>query len=107
MILTFCSVIGRSTLCSDERCLVEAMHRRVGGELEVIGAEAGMHLVALLPPGVSDVAISRRATEMRISAISFSTCYGKPPGRGVLILGYGGAGARQVHDWVGRLAMSF
>ena len=31
--------------------------------LEVIGAEAGMHLVALLPPGTNDVAVSRKAAQ--------------------------------------------
>ena len=31
--------------------LVEAIQNQMGDKLEVIGAEAGMHLVALLPPG--------------------------------------------------------
>jgi GntR family transcriptional regulator / MocR family aminotransferase len=59
--------------------------------LEVIGAEAGMHLVALLPPGVDDVAVSREAARGGISVTPLSTCYLKPPTRGGLILGYGGA----------------
>ncbi len=70
--------------------LVEAIHKRMEPKLEVIGAEAGMHLTALLPPGVSDVAISRRAAEMGISAMPLSSCYANPPRRGGLILGYGG-----------------
>jgi GntR family transcriptional regulator / MocR family aminotransferase len=86
--------------------LVQAIHKRMGDDLEVIGAEAGMHLVALLPPGVNDVAISRRAAEMGISAMPLSSCYAKPPLRGGLILGYGGADARQIHDGIRRLKMS-
>ncbi len=86
--------------------LVQAIHKRLGDDFEVIGAEAGMHLVALLPPGVSDVAISRRAAEMGISAMPLSSCYAKPPLRGGLILGYGGADARQIHDGIRRLKMS-
>jgi GntR family transcriptional regulator/MocR family aminotransferase len=86
--------------------LVEAIHKQMGDELEVIGAEAGMHLVALLRPGVSDVAISRRATERGISAMPLSSCYAKPPVRGGLILGYGGTDARQIHDGMRKLRMS-
>jgi GntR family transcriptional regulator/MocR family aminotransferase len=86
--------------------LVEAIHKRMGDDFEVIGAEAGMHLVALLPPGVSDVAISRRAAEMGISAMPLSSCYAKPPLRGGLILGYGGADTRQIHEGIRRLKMS-
>ena len=33
------------------RALIKAIHRQMGDMLEVIGAEAGMHLVALLPLG--------------------------------------------------------
>jgi len=86
--------------------LVQAIHKRLGDDFEVIGAEAGMHLVALLPPGVSDVAISRRAAKMRISTMPLSSCYANPPLRGGLILGYGGADARQIHDGIRRLKMS-
>jgi GntR family transcriptional regulator/MocR family aminotransferase len=35
-----------------------------------------------------------------------SVCYLKPPVRGGLILGYGGANARQIHDGIGKLRMS-
>jgi GntR family transcriptional regulator/MocR family aminotransferase len=84
--------------------LVKAIHKRMGDRLEVIGAEAGMHLVALLPPRVSDVAISRRAAEIGISAMPLSSCYTKPPVRGGLILGYGGMDAWQIHDGMRRLA---
>jgi len=85
--------------------LVEAIHKRMEPKLEVIGAEAGMHLTALLPPGVSDVAISRRAAEMGISAMPLSSCYANPPRRGGLILGYGGTDARQIQDGIRKLAM--
>ncbi len=86
--------------------LVEAIHKQMGQQLEVIGAEAGMHLVALLPPGVSDVMISKRAAEMGISAMPLSSCYAKPPLRGGLILGYGGTDARQIRDGICKLVMS-
>jgi GntR family transcriptional regulator/MocR family aminotransferase len=85
--------------------LAGAIHKRMGDKLEVIGAEAGMHLVGLLPPSVDDGAISKRATEMGISAMPLSSCYAKPPVRGGLILGYGGTDARQIHEGIRKLIM--
>jgi GntR family transcriptional regulator/MocR family aminotransferase len=86
--------------------LVKAIRLHMGEMLEVIGEEAGMHLVALLPPGTNDVATSRKAAQRGISAIPLSTCYLRPPARGGLILGYGGANAHQIHDGVRKLRLS-
>jgi GntR family transcriptional regulator / MocR family aminotransferase len=85
--------------------LVEGIQSQMSGKLEVIGAEAGMHLVALLPPGVSDVALSKKASAMGISAMPLSACYLKPPGRAGLILGYGGTDVRQIRDGIRKLRM--
>jgi len=83
--------------------LANSIQTQMGDWLEVIGAEAGMHLVALLPPGVNDVTVSRKAAERGISAMPLSSCYTKPPARGGLILGYGGASIHQIHDGVRKL----
>jgi GntR family transcriptional regulator/MocR family aminotransferase len=88
------------------KALVDAIGVQMGDMIEVRGDEAGMHLVAMLPPGVSDVAVSRKAAQSGISATPLSTCYSKPPARGGLILGYGGANPRQIHDGVCKLRMS-
>ena len=88
------------------RELVKAIHLEMGDTLEVIGAEAGMHLVARLPHGTSDVAVSRQAALRGISAIPLSSCYVIAPKRGGLILGYGGANLQQIHDGIRKLAMS-
>ncbi|MGA8409524.1 MAG: PLP-dependent aminotransferase family protein [Candidatus Acidiferrales bacterium] len=85
--------------------LVAAIEKQMDGRLEVLGAEAGMHLVALLPPGVSDVAVAKKAAKMGISAMPLSSCYLKPPARGGLILGYGGVDARQIRDGMSKLRM--
>jgi GntR family transcriptional regulator/MocR family aminotransferase len=88
------------------RALVKAIQTQMADMIEVIGAEAGMHLVALLPPGTNDVATSRKAAQKGISAMPLSICYSKPPTRGGLILGYGGANAHQIHDGIRKLRMS-
>jgi len=87
------------------RALVNALRLHLGEMTEVIGAEAGMHLVVLLRPDTDDVEVSRKAAQQGISAIPLSTCYLRAPTRGGLILGYGGADARQIHDGIRKLRM--
>jgi GntR family transcriptional regulator/MocR family aminotransferase len=83
--------------------LVDAIRTQMRDKLEVIGAEAGMHLVALLPRGVSDVAVSKKAAEIGLSAMPLSSCYLKSPVRGGLILGYGGTDSRQINEGIRKL----
>jgi GntR family transcriptional regulator/MocR family aminotransferase len=78
----------------------------MGDSLEVIGAEAGMHLAALLPSGADDVAVSKAAARRGISATPLSTCYLRPQARTGLILGYGGTNAHQIHDGIRKLNLS-
>jgi GntR family transcriptional regulator / MocR family aminotransferase len=85
--------------------LVEAIHKQMPGKLEVIGAEAGMHLVALLPEGVNDLAISKKAAELGIAAMPLTSCYESAPIRGGLILGYGGTDVRQIQQGIRKLGM--
>jgi len=83
--------------------LIEAIHKQLRDKLEVIGTEAGMHLVALLPPGIDDVAVSIKAASKGVSARPLSPCYVNPPARGGLILGYGGADVAEILDGVRKL----
>jgi GntR family transcriptional regulator/MocR family aminotransferase len=78
--------------------LVDAIRKEMGDNLEVLGEQAGMHLVALLPQGVSDVAVSVKAAKRGVSAVPLSSCYAKPPKRGGLILGYGGSDPAQIRE---------
>jgi GntR family transcriptional regulator/MocR family aminotransferase len=94
------------TLYMERRtALLEAIRTHMGDRLEVIGAEAGMQLVALLPPGVDDVAVSRKAAQRGVSARPLSMCYLNPPIRGGLILGYGGADVREIHEGIRKLKL--
>jgi len=85
--------------------LLEAIQKHMPDQLEVIGAEAGMQLVALLPHGVNDVAVSIKAAEQGVSARPLSLCYLNPPSRGGLILGYGGASTREIHEGIRKLKL--
>jgi GntR family transcriptional regulator / MocR family aminotransferase len=88
------------------KALIKAIHIQMSDMIEVVGAEAGMHLVALLPRGINDVMVSRRAAQRGISAMPLSICYLEPPTRGGLILGYGGANLHQIHEGISKLRMS-
>jgi GntR family transcriptional regulator/MocR family aminotransferase len=88
------------------KALVKAIRIEMGDMLEVIGAEAGMHLAALLTSGVNDVAVSTKAAQRGVSATPLSTCYLRPPARGGLILGYAGVNAHQMHDAIRKLKLS-
>ena len=87
--------------------LVDAIGKHMGDRLEVIGAEAGMQLTALLPRGIDDVAVARKAAQKGVSARPLSTCYLNPPERGGLILGYGGADVEEIREGVKKLKMCF
>jgi GntR family transcriptional regulator/MocR family aminotransferase len=86
--------------------LIKAIRSQMGDLLEVIGDAAGMHLLALLPPGINDVKVSRHAAQRRISVMPLSSCCLEPPARGGLILGYGGVNPHQIYDGIRRLRMS-
>jgi GntR family transcriptional regulator/MocR family aminotransferase len=101
----FARHIGRMRKLYAQRrsALVQAIKQQLDGKLEVLGAEAGMQLTALLPPGVDDVAVARKAAKKGVSARPLSACYLHAPARGGLILGYGGADVAAIHEAVQRL----
>jgi len=88
------------------KTLVAALRTQLGDTLDILGADAGMHVVALLPPGVDDMAVSRSAAGQGLATLPLSTCYVRPPDRGGLVLGYGGATLHQIRDGVRRLKAS-
>ena len=85
--------------------LVEAIRELMGGKLEVIGAEAGMHVAAFLPTGVDDVAVCRKAAERGVSVRPLSACYLRPQARGGLLLGYGGVDEAGIREGIRKLKL--
>ena len=85
-----------------ERChaLEESLRAEMGAMMEIVSADAGMHLVGLLPPGMHDVTISQKAAENSISAMPLSNCYLKRPSRPGLVLGYGASDRAQIQHGV-------
>ena len=86
--------------------MVRAIRLQIGDKVEVVGDEAGMHLVMLLPAGINDVVVSKRAAQRGVSAMPLSSCYLRAPDMRGLILGYGGTNQRQIQEGVSKLRMS-
>lgn len=83
--------------------LVEALRRELGTSLEVLGAEAGMHLVATLPKGLDDRSVSKQAADRDLWLWPLSSCYlGKALRQG-LILGFGSTTPQEMPKAVRRL----
>jgi GntR family transcriptional regulator/MocR family aminotransferase len=103
----FARHIRRMRLLYMERrnLLVGAIEKQIGAALEVVSAEAGMHLVGLLPPGVDDSRVAQTAAKHGISVVPLSSCCLRRPARGGLILGYGGTDERQIQEGVRKLAV--
>ena len=57
----------RSLYAEKRRTMLAAMEAEFGDTLEIVGEDAGMHLVTFLPPGMSDYEISRQSRQNGIS----------------------------------------
>jgi GntR family transcriptional regulator/MocR family aminotransferase len=94
----------RALYAERQAILVEEVGRHLSGGLEVAPAQAGMHLVGRLPPGVDDREASRRAAGRGVEAPAVSL-YGKTAdGRGGLLLGYAAVDEPGIREGVRRLA---
>ncbi|MBD8880276.1 MULTISPECIES: MocR-like pyridoxine biosynthesis transcription factor PdxR [Rhodanobacter] len=84
--------------------LQAAIQRYLPDVLQIVGAEAGMQLTALLPPDVDDVAVSRRAAQAGVSVRPLSPCYRGEVRRSGLILGYGSVDEHAIQEGIRQLA---
>jgi len=84
--------------------LAAEIKKQLGAMVELVSAEAGMHLVCLLPPKIEDTIVWQSAARQGIASWPLSFCYQSKPERGGLVLGYGGVDKRQIQDGVKKLA---
>ena len=83
--------------------LIESLRREFGDMFDVFGAEAGMHLAALLPEGFNDREIAARAVSQKLWLRPMSPHYGWEKPRQGFVLGYGSTAADQMPHAVERL----
>jgi GntR family transcriptional regulator/MocR family aminotransferase len=82
--------------------LVESIDREFGGEVEVLGAQAGMHLVAALPEGRGwdDVGIAAAAAAKKVWLWPLSPAYIGEKKRKGFILGFGNVRVEEIEGAV-------
>ncbi|HEV8195454.1 MAG TPA: PLP-dependent aminotransferase family protein [Gemmatimonadales bacterium] len=85
--------------------LVAQGRRELAGVLDIQPSDAGMTLLAWLPPGVSDVAAAAAAREHRVDVLPLSSFCGRSIRPG-LLLGYAGVREREIKDATVRLAQA-
>jgi GntR family transcriptional regulator/MocR family aminotransferase len=83
--------------------LVESLRAEFGNQLEIQGAEAGMHLAVTLPEGWSDTEISVKARPERIWLWPLSPSYFAIKPRNGFILGFGSTQLEQIPRYVRRM----
>jgi GntR family transcriptional regulator/MocR family aminotransferase len=94
----------RQLYAERRNALAQALRKEFGSEIEILGAEAGMHLVITLPPGLSDQKISARAAQENLWLWPLSAAYaGTTNVRQGFILGFGGTKAEEMLHQVRRL----
>lgn len=91
----FARHVRRTRMLYYERrsALVDAVRQELGEGFEMLGSEAGMHLVLTLPPGMFDREISLRAAKENLWLWPLSTTYFEEEKRHGFILGFGSAAA--------------
>lgn len=83
---------------------LELAREILGSALELRPAEAGMHLVGWLSPGIDDRAVAEAAARRGVEAPPLSAHYrGRPPRPG-LLLGYAGVGEAETRRGLTELA---
>jgi len=90
----------RALYAERRRVLVSSLENELGERVRVIGERAGMHPVALLPPGTDDHEVAVRAARLGISAAPLSSCYEGRTKMAGLVLGFGSTRPRDIPDAV-------
>jgi GntR family transcriptional regulator/MocR family aminotransferase len=101
----FARHIRRMLLLYGERrsALVDSLRKEFGSALEVLGAEAGMHLAVTLPRGLRDTEIAKNAASERLWLVPLSNSYLGTVSRQGFVLGFGGTPAAEMPRVVGQL----
>jgi GntR family transcriptional regulator/MocR family aminotransferase len=86
----------RATYHKRRDALIQGIQRLLAHRLQIVNADAGMHLCAWLQPAVDDVAIVNGAAERGLSPIALSSCFVGSDARPGLVLGFGGSNETQI-----------
>ena len=94
----------RTEYAARQAALVEAATSSLADIIELESAEAGMHLVGWLRPGLSDRAVESAAATVGVDVLALSHYTVGPPQRGGLLFGYAVSPPPETRRAIGRLA---
>jgi GntR family transcriptional regulator/MocR family aminotransferase len=86
----------RALYAERRAALVSGLREELGGALEPVGDEAGMHLVARLASGIDDRPAAARAARGDVWAMPLSSCYLGRAERKGFVLGFGGTSRAEI-----------
>lgn len=84
--------------------LVTQLKLKLGENVQIIGENAGLHLIIHLKLNISEAAAIKRGMECGVKIYSVSHYYHTSPKNTLLLLGYGGLNEEQITDGINRLA---
>jgi GntR family transcriptional regulator / MocR family aminotransferase len=84
--------------------LVRALEYHLGGRVEILGENTGMHLMVRLQTALSDEEVVSRARAEGMGLVSAKLYYLKNGRRDEFVLGYAGLSERKIQEGVRRLA---
>jgi GntR family transcriptional regulator/MocR family aminotransferase len=86
--------------------LVEALTREPGNKLDITVPEAGMHLSAWLPAGMSAQAVAQRAAKSGLHILPISNFSQRVPQRDGLVLGFANSSPQELRAGAHTLALA-
>jgi GntR family transcriptional regulator/MocR family aminotransferase len=86
------------------QALVRALKANFEDQVEIVGENAGMHLMVRLSTGFSDEEIVRRAAQSGVGLVSAQIYYLDESHSGEFVLGYAGLSERRIQEGIRRLA---
>lgn len=86
--------------------LVEEIRRELPGLLTVTPANAGLHMVAWLPPDLDDTEVTRRALARGVEVAALSPHYVEPGGRNGILMGFASTSEAEIRASVRQLAIA-
>ncbi|MZR29933.1 aminotransferase class I/II-fold pyridoxal phosphate-dependent enzyme [Sneathiella sp. DP05] len=87
-----------------QKCLVSQLQEKLGDIIMVAPQESGMHLIAYLPPHISDTEVERDAADAGMLVRALSGFYNLPTNKTGLLLGFAGTPEKEMPQLVDKLA---
>ena len=87
--------------------LVHEANRLLAGALAIRPADAGMHLLGMLAPGLEDIAIARKAARLDLITPALSEFCIATPRHNALLLGFTAVGQQEISAGIQKLATVF